>query len=434
MAVDPEGYTRLSESGIGEAGCVTVIADPDIGKLEGAFGIEPEGTAAPDPDADDLVWLTVLGAAAVVAEDNGFQGSRPEVLRPASRASRAGKAASVFWNVNGEIHFTCARRGQLVCAFELIDPDADELDGLPRGLRPLVARCADPDAELIAIGAAMVETFTGVGFGPDDLTEGRPRPHRPRADDLRGYAATYDGLDRFDPNLVASIAALPDATQRRLAHWAAAACVREAGLDTDPVLRAAISRLDQGADPRTAAALDVMHRRVSRESDQRWRRLLESHREGGGLAETYGYQPGWAVKAARYATHPHPLSAAIACVEAAVVTASISRTDRGTLFTDNERGRFTAGHTPDPRTQHWVTTLQRALASDPDAWAEVFEALPPPLTPEERAEALRRDEAREAAGEFATWQYERPLTGDPTPPEIIVIELAEQVDEDDRPT
>ncbi len=37
------------------------------------------------------------GSADVVVEDNGYQGSREEVLRP---LSRLGRTASAFWNVN----------------------------------------------------------------------------------------------------------------------------------------------------------------------------------------------------------------------------------------------------------------------------------------------------------------------------------------------
>lgn len=412
MAVDPAGYAWLSKSGLSEAGCVTVIADPDLAKLEKAFGFEPQDAAA----VDEPVWLTTLDTAAVVAEDNGFQGTRAEVLGPTSRASRAGKAASVFWNVNGVIHFTCARRGRVLCAFELLDPDTDELEGLPRVLRPLVAQLAGSDADPIAIGAAMVETFTGTGFGPDEITAGRRRSLLPRADDLQDFDATDSGmLELFDPNFAGQIVALPSEAQRRLAHWAAGACVREAGLDTNPVLSAAIDRLDQGPGPRTATALALLERRVDQESSRRENELMSVFRDHG-LAEDYSKQRGWAVRAARYAFHTDPLSAAIACVGAALVVASLSRTDRGTLFLDTKRGRWTNGRTPNPRTVQWVAVVRHALTCEPDDWPEILATLPRPLTPEERTQALQRDEDREAAHEFRTWQYEEPLDEEPPQP------------------
>ena len=42
--------------------------------------------------------------SAVLIEDNGYEGAQPDVL---AALSRKGRAASVFWNVNGIAMFGC---------------------------------------------------------------------------------------------------------------------------------------------------------------------------------------------------------------------------------------------------------------------------------------------------------------------------------------
>jgi hypothetical protein len=119
VKVDPGSYAWLRDSHLEVAGCVTVVAAADEEGVKTAFGCGEEvwatrngGTAFLDTEAAHLV---VVDGALVVSENNGFQGSRGEVLRPASQASETGKAASIFWNVNDAIYFACARRGKTLC-------------------------------------------------------------------------------------------------------------------------------------------------------------------------------------------------------------------------------------------------------------------------------------------------------------------------------
>ncbi|WP_284537053.1 DUF6461 domain-containing protein [Nocardioides sp. T2.26MG-1] len=117
--------------------------------------------------ADGVAWVSTAGPSAglpkdtvVLVEDNGWQGVRPEVL---SRLSKPSKAASVSWNVNGLLMFSCARRGEIVSTVDLWDPDA--AGELPAALRHLWERGPDTD-EPLAAAMTLVEKYTGVAVPP----------------------------------------------------------------------------------------------------------------------------------------------------------------------------------------------------------------------------------------------------------------------------
>ena len=61
-----------------------------------------------------------LGSWLLVVEVNGWQGSRPEVLR---RVSAGGRAVSAYWNVNLTTRFSYAVDGRVLTAFEVMSPD-----------------------------------------------------------------------------------------------------------------------------------------------------------------------------------------------------------------------------------------------------------------------------------------------------------------------
>ncbi|MFI9767091.1 DUF6461 domain-containing protein [Streptomyces sp. NPDC052415] len=53
-------------------------------------------------------------------ENNGYQGSREEVLRP---LSQLGRAASAFWNVNARSQLSLAEEGLVLSSFDMLFPD-----------------------------------------------------------------------------------------------------------------------------------------------------------------------------------------------------------------------------------------------------------------------------------------------------------------------
>jgi hypothetical protein len=66
-----------------------------------------------------VVLATRSAGWAVAVEDNGWEGSRPEVLRALSRGTQA---VSVYRNVNALGYFSDAVDGQVRVRFELLFP------------------------------------------------------------------------------------------------------------------------------------------------------------------------------------------------------------------------------------------------------------------------------------------------------------------------
>jgi hypothetical protein len=100
---------------------VTTVRRLHLLDVVGALGGDP--SVAPEPLAPlltggpyaEMAAVGSVGDAVVALEFNGFQGSRPEVLRPASHEA---VAVSVFWNAKGMSKFAYAVAGDVVTQFE----------------------------------------------------------------------------------------------------------------------------------------------------------------------------------------------------------------------------------------------------------------------------------------------------------------------------
>jgi hypothetical protein len=145
--IDSDGYAWLTNEarvGLGEAGCVTVIAATTPEAALAAFGAEGDQVVPVGPDALEraphLAGVGELPGGVVVVEPNGLQGARREVLRC---VSKLGVAAAVQWDVNGSGYVGCARKGRVVCLVDLLLDD--DLDGVPAQLNldPPAARVVD---------------------------------------------------------------------------------------------------------------------------------------------------------------------------------------------------------------------------------------------------------------------------------------------------
>ena len=173
-------YAWIHDTPLLVAACLTVVtgatADEVMDTLCGRRQDEPvPGSAARFgvarlPHGGELrVGVTPVPGAVLVVEADGYVGAQPETL---ARLSVAGRAASMFWNVNENNRFSFAERGELLGSVDLFDaedPDyADEVD-LPVGLRDLFATAGHEDADLHATGLALVATFTGVDIRPEDV-------------------------------------------------------------------------------------------------------------------------------------------------------------------------------------------------------------------------------------------------------------------------
>ncbi|OLR93870.1 DUF6461 domain-containing protein [Actinokineospora bangkokensis] len=163
-------YRWVQRSGLSVAATVTVVTGSSAAEVVRAFGADP---GAPASLADlrsgahgwEQMWLAVLdrGADVLVVEENGFTGSHGPVL---SLASRSGRAASMFWNVNAVTRLSFAERGEVLGSCEPgLTPSPDH--------PAAAAAMADLDfanfRDKHEKGLVAVERFTGRGLTEDDL-------------------------------------------------------------------------------------------------------------------------------------------------------------------------------------------------------------------------------------------------------------------------
>ena len=112
---------------LGDGACVTLVAPADADRVVRGFGGDLAGTRRVPlaevgvPSVDEpAAAVRDLGSWLLVAEVNGWQGSRPEVLR---RVSAGGRSVSAYWNVNRTTRFSYAMDGRVLTAFEVMTPD-----------------------------------------------------------------------------------------------------------------------------------------------------------------------------------------------------------------------------------------------------------------------------------------------------------------------
>ncbi|KRF06702.1 hypothetical protein ASG88_19540 [Nocardioides sp. Soil777] len=423
---------------------MTVVPAADRDAVLAAFGAM-SGTSRVGGSPDDVdsgttgvesIYVVEISEAVVVIEDNGYQGSRSEVLRPASKASGTGVASSFFWNVNAVTAFSAARRGRPLFSVELIGAEDDELDGVPKALRKLVVAGGSEGGDLLGAGLALIAAFAKTSFSHDDLQGGTVYEIEPPPADLRtygpGYRYTY-GM----PDAASMLASLSAEQQRRFAAWATRAAAREAAVEDEAAARSVLDQLAMGEPLRTPPSLDVLVR-ATVTGHKHFTDLEDDVETGGvpiptdhpyyeapgdrGFGTTRGFshlegcylgQRRFAVEAVRYVVHPDPLSAAIACAGAASTTFWLGRLTRDWTFIDNERGRWQSDTLPNPRHEQFLQAaallMQDLRGPGPvdDAIARADAALPAPLTATQRTEAIRADALAAAQGAFATYQVSR---------------------------
>ncbi|MFI0410072.1 DUF6461 domain-containing protein [Actinomadura sp. 3N508] len=289
-------YRWLRRSGLSEAATVTVVTGADAADVLRAFGADPARPESLRAIEDDLFnrgsidpWVAVLdvGGAVLAVEFNGWQGSTGPVL---TRASAAGRAASVFWNVDAMTQLSFAEHGDLLLSVEPFD----RLDAPPR-LASMLADLdfADHRRGKKMMGLVAVQRFTGHGVTADDLHRivgadiaFRIVPHLPQ---LNPHHPA--GLRPGDPlgSAAEALAGLPESSLRDLAWWAATEAARHAGL---------------GADPDIAAS--VAARALSPDAHLRARR-----------SQLHDGEHPWVWSALHHATNPDPLAAATDAIDAA---------------------------------------------------------------------------------------------------------------------
>jgi hypothetical protein len=303
---------------LAQAGCVTVVTGATASHVLKAFGARTDHTHTVDDafllEGHAAVCVVDVPGGVVAVEINGYQGSRAEVLGP---ASRRGKAASIFWNVNYVVQFTCARRGRTLAMTDLGLPV--EADELPRSLRPLLSLTESDDADLVAVGMAMVDRFTGLSALTHELVDGLSEAYLldPPVEEM-GYESIETTLLRLGHlDLVEMIAVAEPGTLRAVSEEAATSALLSVGLDNDQRAISVTSAFG-GAVPavfgRQAMALLIA---VKRESGAIG--ATDPSRHGGVASPEMinAWLRVWAVRALQYATHPDPLQAALGALNAA---------------------------------------------------------------------------------------------------------------------
>ncbi|SOD72920.1 hypothetical protein SAMN05892883_2235 [Jatrophihabitans sp. GAS493] len=161
--------TRMSA--LAEAGCVTVATSTDTDAVLTAFGANRRRRMR----ADQVLRGRMTGVSAslltdpavggvIALEVNGYQGTTDLVL---AQASRHGRAAVAFWNVNLSVRFGCAEHGEIKCVVDVREWDTPPPE-LPAELAGLAAELA-AGADRVETALRMVEQYTGIDlYGPFD--------------------------------------------------------------------------------------------------------------------------------------------------------------------------------------------------------------------------------------------------------------------------
>jgi hypothetical protein len=193
-----------------------------------------------------LILVAKAGGWSVAVEDNGWEGTRPEVLRALSRGTQA---VSVHSTVGALGHFNDAVDGEVLVSFELLFPHR-RLGSQPDLLLPqmravgLDADRHEPSYDDAVIAAlALAERITGVHLDPGVLAG--PLVGAQITPLLDDPSASFF-LRGEDAELAAAIDHAAPGVLRRAAATAARHAVQLAQLDHDPVVVEALAAAQAG--------------------------------------------------------------------------------------------------------------------------------------------------------------------------------------------
>lgn len=231
-----------SSSGYGlhDAACVSLISGVSVTRIEAAFGLRAVeiGTAGSEQSHSSEVKMHTADGIMVIVEPASFRGTQPGVLKA---ASRDGKLASVYWDVNDMVIVGLARRGKLVALGEISDIEPN-LYGRRSG-----ARLPELTTDWPQLAFATVERFVGVRLtrtllkSPSTLYRLEPRVQLPITRE------ELVGLQIPDAETVDLVLAASLQTRRELAEWAALQGIAAAGLQDDPAVASVTAQFRPGA-------------------------------------------------------------------------------------------------------------------------------------------------------------------------------------------
>ncbi|OXM60778.1 DUF6461 domain-containing protein [Amycolatopsis vastitatis] len=249
-----DDFDWLTTSPLGEAACVTMVKTTDVDAVMRGFGgvagearTIPFAEAGNDLDEAYAVAVCRQGEYVVAIEVNGFQGSRPEVLR---RVSRLGETVSAFWNIEALTRFSYAVDGRVETAFEA-GADSWKEGEDPDCLAPLVAEI-DWEAGHWRTGLLLLAArLTGQTFTEDWLDgEVLVAPIAEHLEDVHPVTPGFESLEYQHPVLAAALHRAEDELLLTVARAAVDEVVASAGVpggDTEFDELVRMARYEAGA-------------------------------------------------------------------------------------------------------------------------------------------------------------------------------------------
>lgn len=230
-----------------DAACVSLITGSAVERVVYAFGADLSAPpVARDMLPEDALTMSVVevGGGVLVVEDNGYQGSLAEVMRP---ASAGGRMASMFWNSVAESSMSFAERGRVVDSGEYFHDRNPFTDPDIAGMVDEIAAFAHENSSIM-VGLLAVERFTDVRI---DAPAASPPAlvHRilPRLEDhssdAEGVGAVLAAAGEAAGALVNAVRAATPQRQRYLAAVIALQVLARAGLDGHPDLADTIATI-----------------------------------------------------------------------------------------------------------------------------------------------------------------------------------------------
>ncbi|MGW7079763.1 DUF6461 domain-containing protein [Streptomyces sp. NPDC054866] len=249
----------LADLGLEQAATFTAVHGGDEDAVIRLFGGNPEQwrplrlEELREHYESDLILVSRSGPAVIVVENNNYQGSREEVLRP---LSRHGRTASAFWNVNAVSQLSLAEDGLISSAFEMITPE-DTFGARPDAWQPLLEGLNLDDDHLWGTGLAAVERATGARFdnswvhGPHRAVEITRVPQY-----LLGQGLIDSPLLKREP-FISYLAGLGPSLLKPMRHHALDLALAHAHLREHPLAVAALTAATLPADARVRLREDL---------------------------------------------------------------------------------------------------------------------------------------------------------------------------------
>ena len=311
-----ERFGWIRRSTIQDAACLTFVRGTDIDAVAAGFGAVSDYARALDFDEYceeafaqpcPVIALRVVGGWVLVVEDNGLQGTRPEVL---NRVSAGTDALSVFWNASLSTRFSWAVDGEVRTTFEALLPEfregakPDELEDLRAGLPWSSLDCGN-QSDSVELMLALAARITGQPVTPEWMAgDYLTFPVAAWPEDLREAPDALERLaDRYPSEVVDALRLADPADRRRAAVAVARRAAETAECADHPVISAVLA---------SAAGGRAMDREAISEAVREWTWLLHRHRATSKVRNQVR-----AAEVLRQATHDDPLAAVCATLAAA---------------------------------------------------------------------------------------------------------------------